>query len=93
MVSSQVTVTEGVFPDEVSWNLTCTGPSGEVDSFTGGAPYSAPHEVPHGSTCTLISFKRQYPGNTSTVDLVLFAEISVRSSHLALLGPGSQVKG
>ena len=46
-LSTQVTVSGGSYPSEVSWTLTCDG-----EAFSGGAPYSATKEISPG-TCTL----------------------------------------
>ena len=48
-VSSQVTVSGGTYPGEVSWTLSCNG-NKVVDGY---APYSATLEAPSGGTCTL----------------------------------------
>ena len=48
-VSSDITVSSGSYPTEVSWTLACSDGS----SLSGGAPYTNSLSVAGGSTCTL----------------------------------------
>ena len=50
-VSSELTVSSGLWPSEVSWSLACEG----LNPITGGAPYSATHGVAPG-TCMLTMY-------------------------------------
>ena len=50
--TSEVIVTSGSYPNEVSWSLACDGLRSPI---TGGAPYSATHTVPLG-TCVLTMY-------------------------------------
>ena len=43
-VTSEVMVSAGRKPTEVSWTLRCSGLDNPI---TGGAPYSSTHAVPH----------------------------------------------
>ena len=52
MIVSEVTVSSGFYPREISWSLACDG---LADPITGGAPYSKMHAVPPGP-CTLTMF-------------------------------------
>ena len=47
---SEITVTAGAWPSEVSWKLSC---SGLDSSIMGGANYLAANQIPPGDTCTL----------------------------------------
>eukprot|EP00964_Phaeocystis_antarctica_P154031 scaffold122529_cov59-Phaeocystis_antarctica.AAC.1 len=50
-ISSAITCSEGQFPKEVSWNISCS----DGATLSGGAPYasSLPLVVALGATCTL----------------------------------------
>lgn len=48
-ITSNVTVSSGRYPDEVSWQVTCD----DNTTFSGGAPYDETHSVAHDASCSL----------------------------------------